>query len=156
MRVNHDYLLLCDLLDDVVVNRNNLGTPLFNKLGLIVPMVAVEIIFFNDRNEFLMTYREDEHFEGWHFPGRILRFGSDFDHELRQLCEKELGVTRFDCSFLFPMNYNKHIKRGHVVSMVFSGALLQEPRRGEWFSEIPPDAIEDHADLYWFMVENMK
>lgn len=151
--VDLNKLLLCDLIDDVIDDPNRLGTPLFNKLCGIVPMVAVEVVLVNSNNQVFMSYREDEFFAGWHFPGRILRFGNDLDSEITALFNRELEVYNFRYSLMFPLNNNKHIKRGHIVSLVYFATSTENPGWGEWFDTIPENTIEDHIDLYELYLE---
>lgn len=153
VKIDQNKLFLCDVLSDVVDNPNSLGTPIFNKLCEILPMVAVEVVLVDEHNRVFMSYRCDEHFVGWHFPGRTLRMGNDIDKELNDLFTKEFGITEFEYSFMFVLNNNKHIKRGHIVSLVYIATSTQNPGWGEWFDVIPENTIDDHIDLYKFYLD---
>ena len=144
---DEDKLMLVDMLNDVVTNKNRLGTPLFNKIADLIPLVAVEIVLYNTKGEIFLTYRDDENFTGWHFPGRILRFGNTFEDELLKVLEYEVGITNVDYRFLLPRNYSH--SRGQEVSIVFLGLCdSSEMGKGSWFTSLPDDTLPQYKELY--------
>jgi len=55
--------------------RQGLPEELFLFVSELTPMINVDLLIKNDRNETLLTWRADNFYgPGWHIPGGIIRF----------------------------------------------------------------------------------
>lgn len=117
----------------------------------IVPFVACEVVITNEKREIFLTWRQDEWWIGWHFPGGLMRYVESFDERLAKTVEKELGVRLKKYRFLFPINYLCQ-KRGHVVGLAFHCITDKLPSGGKFFSKLPKDIIPGHKE-FWIKAE---
>ncbi len=125
----------------------------FDILCKIITHLACELIVINRRKEILLTFRQDKIWQGWHFPGGLLRYREAFKSRLEQVAKLELQTKLKTAKFLFPINYVKS-QRGHDVSLVFLCELKGEPKTGQWFKQMPKNIIPEHRAL-WKKVKYM-
>jgi colanic acid biosynthesis protein WcaH len=119
----------------------------FDILCKIITHVACELIILNQHKEILLTYRHDKIWQGWHFPGGILRYREAFESRLKQVAKLELQAKLKTAKFLFPFNYING-QRGHDVSLVFLCELKSKPKIGKWFKQMPKNIISEHKELW--------
>lgn len=119
----------------------------FEALVKVVPFVACELVIVNNKKELLLTYREDEYWQGWHFPGGLMRFNDSFAKRIREVAKNELGIRVKDYKFLFPMNYT-HSPRGHAVGLVFICITKDKPKDGRFFATMPKAIIKGHREVW--------
>ena len=56
-------------------SRAGLPDDIFYLVSRLTPMINVDLLIVNERNEKLLTWREDQFYgPGWHIPGGIIRF----------------------------------------------------------------------------------
>ncbi len=127
--------------------EKGLQQEVFDALTPVTTHVACEMVVANQRDEILLTYRRDSFWQGWHFPGGLLRFKESFFNRLKITAREELGVKLLSAKFLFPLNYI-HSARGHDASYVFLCKIQDKPKDGKWFKKIPKDIIPEHRGLW--------
>ena len=127
--------------------EKGLQQEVFNVLCGVVTHVACELVIINNKKEKLLTFRKDKFWNGWHFPGGLLRYRENFSSRLKQVAKMELGVKLISAKFLFPINYINS-KRGHDVSLVFLCKLNGKPKIGKWFKIMPKNIIPEHKILW--------
>lgn len=115
--------------------------PLVRALG--IPPTSVEVVIVQDGQVYL-TYRDDAHFTGHHFPGGYI-FGypdnEEFEDTANRVAQRELGVTVEVVEVIGVVNHPK-TERFHDVSVLLLCRVTGgELRNGEWFSEFPPDLL---------------
>jgi len=145
---------LVSLLKKIDKPHEGLPQPVFDALVKIVPFAACELAVVNDKGEFLLTWREDEWYKGWHFPGGLFRFRESFKERIKQVARKELGVNITKYKFLFVKDCSQS-QRGHVVSLVYRCEAAKIPKRGQFFSKMPKNIIAGHEEL-WKMIKKCK
>lgn len=138
---------LASLLRKIPHPEKGLPQEVFRALTRIVPFCACELVVKNSQGEMLLTWRHDEWWKGWHFPGGLMRFGESFGESLRRTVKRELGVKLKKFQFLFPINYNRG-PRGHGVSLVFLCKLSGTPKDGRYFAKMPKNLITIHKSLW--------
>lgn len=143
---------LSKLLEKIQRPQGDLPQPVFDALVKVVPFISCELAVLNARGEILLTWRDDAYWTGWHFPGRLIRYGENFSHCIRTTARRELNIRIPRATFLFPMDYHKTCPRGHAVSLVFLCPTRQKPKDGKFFARMPNDIISDHR-LLWRMVK---
>jgi colanic acid biosynthesis protein WcaH len=146
---------------------STLGLPddIFYLVSRLTPMINVDLLIVNERNEKLLTWREDQFYgPGWHIPGGIIRFKEFAETRISKVAELELGGT-VSCEprpmvVREIMNPNRDI-RGHFISMVYK-CKLTGPLRSEdeapnsdqllngqwrWFASMPANMIRPHLQF---------
>lgn len=133
------------------VHQGNWGpvfTPLIQKL---VPAVAELIII--DQQRVLLTYREDEHYRGWHTPGGYVGPGETWHEAASRIAMRELtcDVTHVEHVASFLQNDDPRLIN---LANVLVCRLTPEsiPTTGEWFTEFPHDILP-HQKKFWPIIE---
>ena len=73
-----------------------LGEELFMAVSTLVPIVNVDLLVYNSKGQFLLTWRDDPHCGiGWHVPGGCIRFKETFEQRIRKVAKNELSLTGF-------------------------------------------------------------
>jgi len=126
--------------------EKGIGSDLFDAIIKIVPQVAVEALIVDNINhpkKILVTWRKDNNYTGWHFPGGFIRFGSSFNKTLRDVIKREIGVEIKKIKDT-GVKYSKTDKRGHTVGLVFLVEIAGKPTVGKWFSSVPKKLLKCH------------
>jgi len=149
-------------LDALVPNaRKGLPQDVFYFISRLTPMVNVDLLIKNEKNQTLLTWRRDEFYNGWHIAGGIVRFKELFADRLHAVAKQEFGATiDFDpapIGTFEKINTSRDI-RGHFIANLFRCRLtspLDESMRchdplnakhGQWYwhSECPKELIPQH------------
>ena len=139
----NDLVALLKKIDDP---HGGLPQPVFDALCGTVPFVACELVVMNKKGELLLTWREDQWWKGWHFPGGLMRHRETVDERIKKMALHETGLHVKKYKFLFPINYHSS-HRGHSVSLVFL-ANGEHVEQGTFFKTMPKDIIPDHRVLW--------
>lgn len=129
-----------------------LGDEIFLSISSLTPVVNVDLLVqrsFNGKKYTLLTWRSDDFYLGWHFPGGILRFREFIATRIGKVAESELDskVTRAQG----PIAINEIIcserdERGHFISLLYSVDLISYPDlREEIYEKIPVTGV-----VRWF------
>lgn len=138
---------LVELLRKIDYPHIGVSQEIFNALVKIVPYVACELAISNSNGEFLLTWREDEYWKGWHFPGGLLRFRESFDERIQNVAREELGIHVANIKFMQVFNFLDDT-RGHTVQLLFLCDTPDQPKNGEWFKDAPADILAHHRVLF--------
>lgn len=138
---------LVALLKKIDNPHQGLPQPVFDALIKIVPFAACELAVVDGKGGILLTWREDEWYKGWHFPGRLMRFRESFEECIKNAAQDELNIKISSHKFLFVKDYSQS-PRGHVVSLVFRCQTTETVKQGKFFKKMPKDIIEDHKELW--------
>lgn len=131
---------------------------LFLFVSRLTPMVNVDLLIKNPKNETLLTWREDAYYGPcWHIPGGIVRFKETAALRIRKVAASELGASvEFGKE---PVAINELMAesrntRGHFISLLYECSLASPlapaleyksgiPGKGEWawFANCPADFI---------------
>ncbi|HNY97515.1 MAG TPA: NUDIX domain-containing protein [Candidatus Pacearchaeota archaeon] len=134
------------LLGKIKNPENGLPQPIFDALAKLTPFVACEIVLASPEG-ILLTWRDDQWWKGWHFPGGLMRFREDFLDRIQKVAQQELGISIQKYDFLFLKNCNA-ADRAHVISLVFRCYAKSRPKKGRFFKKMPSDIIEGHKDIW--------
>jgi len=131
--------------------RSGIGDDLLNFVLKLVPYTGIELYIKNEKNEFLLSYRNDEFYHGWHFIGGMLRCRESWANRIIETAIKEIGVEiEFDeLPFFVKENWNEKIDpRGHSINLLFRASIKKgnESNLRLW------DGTRNlcNGDLYWF------
>jgi len=139
---------------------NGLGNELFLSLSRLTPIVNVDLLVqksFGGRLHTLLSWRSDDFYLGWHFPGGVLRFKEKLKSRVKRVAEQELSspITNIEG----PLEINETINplrdvRGHFLSFLYSVELSSYPEVGaddsneeiksgtlKWFLQAPNDLL---------------
>lgn len=169
MKISHHSL--ARLLTRSIPNpERGLGEHWFHTLSSLTPMVNVDLLIQRSHDamrQTLLTFRQDQFYDGWHFPGGVIRFKESFEARIHEVASIELGcsVTNISMPIMVQnlINPTRRI-RGHFVSILFRCELTSHldterkhhwagnPTGGawSWFSEPPKDLIYQHANYEQF------
>lgn len=87
-----DELKKC-IQDEGIVPENRLGDELFLFASTLMPVVNVDLLVFNDKDQVLLSWRNDPHCGcGWHVPGGCLRFKETLENRVHKTAINEFGV----------------------------------------------------------------
>lgn len=107
--------------------KKGLGDDLFHFISSLTPMVNVDLLIRNDKNETLLTWRHDKfHGPGWHIPGGIIRFKETIEERLAQVAFQELKVKishQKKPILVETMLNNERDIRGHFISLLYECKL---------------------------------
>lgn len=141
--------------------RKGLPQEVFLFASGITPMVNVDLLIRNDKEQTLLTWRDDGYYEpGWHVPGGIIRFKERIEARLMAVAMTELGAEIDFLPVPLAMNELIHPKRntrGHFISLLYEcvltsgpeprlACLTGSPQAGQWMwhDKCPDDIISVH------------
>ncbi|MBI5579768.1 MAG: NUDIX domain-containing protein [Deltaproteobacteria bacterium] len=116
-----------------IVQNPSKGLPeeVFLFVTRITPMINVDLLIKNEKNQTLLTWRDDDYYSpGWHVPGGIIRYKETIDDRIRAVAKNELGAeVRFNH---VPIAINEVIhetrkNRGHFISLLYRCSLVKPP-----------------------------
>lgn len=115
----------------------------FNRIVKLVPFIACELIIVNKKKEFLLAWRHDKYWRGWHFPGGLLRYRETFEERIQAVARDELGIHINSFRFIDVFNYLDD-PRGHSICLLFLCRTPDTPMTGKWFRKTPKNIIKHH------------
>ncbi|MDD5600039.1 MAG: hypothetical protein PHV82_18990 [Victivallaceae bacterium] len=141
--------------------RKGLPEEVFLLISRLTPLVNVDLLIKNEKDQTLLTWREDDFFlPGWHIPGGIIRYKECAAERIRAVAADELGCgVRFGNN---PLAVNEIMirekNRGHFISLLYECILCGSPdakleykgnalKNGQWFwhDRCPDNLLEVHA-----------
>jgi hypothetical protein len=130
--------------------------PIWRALLKIVPIPSVEVIITKSGKDFLLTYRQDDDWNGWHIPGGFIAPGESIQKACERVAKRELGIRvkyhHLISAFSWPDS-----PYGNDFSLICLCSTDQSSKVGKFFSEIPPDAVLHHREfLLDFLTGSMK
>lgn len=129
--------------------EKGIGKDLFDAIITIVPQTCIEAIVVDNidgPSKILVTWRDDEHYHGWHFPGGYIRFGDNYEQTVKKVINRELqaGVKKLKFTGVLISNVDS---RGHTLGAVFLVELDVNSTKGEWFNHVPKNLLAHHKEL---------
>ena len=153
--------------------QKGLGTELFHFVSSLIPVVNVDLIIFNPKGQILLSWRDDPHTgQGWHFPGRCLRFAETLEEAVQRCAEEEIGTVvqaeEKPCYILQMIEKKQRPienqrERAHFISLAYRCKVPEnfqinndrknenEPGYLRWFNTLPEDLLPGHECYrdYW-------
>lgn len=135
----------------------HLPKELFKQIIKLMPGTVVELVISRDGKDYLLTYRKDEDFKGWHFPGGFLGYRETFEAACQRIAKRELGVSLKNIWALDVLNYiNGEDPRAHLVAHVFRAEAVGAPKTGEYFTEPPKETLPHFNPIMEVIKRNTK
>jgi len=138
----------------------HVGLPdeLFDYVRRVVPMVGVELIIHSEEKGFLLRYRDDAFYKGWHFVGGLLRFRESWSERIQKTAKNEIGtpVVHDAHPFQIVENIEEDMDpRTHSINLLFHCTLtdtencksLSDGELG-WFKEMPRNILKMHTKYF--------
>lgn len=126
--------------------EKGIGSELFDAIVTVVPQTCIEAIVVDNiekPSRILVTPRDDEHYQGLHFPGGYIRFGDTYEQTVRKVINRELQVGVKNLKFTGVLTGGVD-SRGHTLGTVFLVELDGDPSIGQWFDNVPLELLDDH------------
>lgn len=144
-----DEARLVELIDVLVREEKalpRLPGAVFEIIGHLVPLIAVEVGITRAGGEILLTHRCDHHWNGWHLPGGFLGVRETLAAACNRIAQRELAIEvslqRVVDTFCWPDH-----PQGSVLSMVCQCKARGFPGAGRWFKGPNEPMIRYHADF---------
>ena len=80
------------------IENPNIGLPedIFYFLSTIIPMINVDLLIKNEKNQILLSWRDDKYCNtGWHIPGSIIRFKESITERVIKTVQTSFVITHF-------------------------------------------------------------
>ena len=112
------------VLDKAIPNPNiGLNKEIFEYISRTTPLINVDLLIKDEKNRTLLAWRDDKYAkQGWHIPGRIVRYRETLEDDVKMCAEIEIGVpvefnpNPIKITEFFHPDYNV---RGHFVSLLY-------------------------------------
>jgi ADP-ribose pyrophosphatase YjhB (NUDIX family) len=154
-----------EILESHILNpTKGLPEEVFLFVSRITPMINVDLLIKNVKNQTLLTWRDDGYYlPGWHVPGGIIRYKEKIFDRVRAVGQNELGAeVTFDP---VPITINEVIHetrkhRGHFISLLYRCSFVEQPderlrcksalpNQNEWlWHDACPDNIISVHEIY--------
>lgn len=122
-------------------------------LHKLVPLPAVEVLITrNNGTEFLLTYRSDEYWEGWHIPGGFIKLkDKSIERTFNRIARDEVGISGVhSLNLVTVVMWEEHAYGGSPVSILYSCLPNEDVKESEtmrFFSSIPINIISHHSEF---------
>lgn len=149
---------------ETIKPEKGLGQELFLLISSLVPIVNVDLLVYNNKGQFLLTWRDDSHCgKGWHIPGGCIRFKETCAERIKKVAKNELGIENiqfeedpikvFEIISTERREINNQNERGHFVTLVYKCFAPieftidnQKQKQGDvgymkWFDHLPDDLL---------------
>lgn len=134
------------------------GAEVFRELGKKTVGYYIDFALIRD-GEVYLTYREDEHYLGWHFPGFCRTPETEVIDDCQRAITKELGD---DVKILSMQSLHGedrvHDPRNHHFSdlmlLEFKGEPFGKEGKGQWFSAMPEDMLVTQV-CFWPKIDHL-
>lgn len=144
--------------------EKGIGKDLFLLVSSLVPIVNVDLLVYNNKGQFLLTWRDDPHSgRGWHVPGGCIRFRETYEERIKKVAQKELGIPEIKYDKepvkIFEIISHEHRdienqnERAHFITLVYKcyapepfSIDNQKAKEGEigymaWFDHLPDNLL---------------
>ena len=101
-----------------------------------------------------LTYRSDQHYRGWHFPGFFRLPEMPLLENCQEAASREFGdqFRILGVEPIFTFDQEDDTNRFHHATNLMLTQYSGEPQNGEWFSEMPENILRLHR-RYWPHIE---
>ena len=130
---------LIDELEKIIRNpHSGLPEEVFLLATRITPMVNVDLLIRNNKNQTLLTWRGGNYYSpGWLIPGGIIRYKENMSDRINHVARTELGVeVEFHAQPILIseiIRSPKILNRGHFISFLFECLIrAQFNRHSNW------------------------
>jgi ADP-ribose pyrophosphatase YjhB (NUDIX family) len=109
----------------------------------LVMQTAVEVLLTNAEGAFLLTWRSDDFWHGWHIPGGYVAPEETTEAACRRIARRELGVDVTLRKLAGAYTWTDH-PYASMISIVCQCDCGQAPSDGRYFAAIPDGVLPNH------------
>lgn len=144
--------------------KEGIGEDLFLFVSSLTPIVNVDLLVYNSKGQFLLSFRDDRHCgRGWHIPGGCVRLRETIDERIKAVACTELHLDNIAYEkqpikiFEIICNEERQIdcqdERSHFITLVYKcyvpdsyqiNNMMKENEAGflRWFDKLPDDLLD--------------
>ena len=143
---------LANLLRELAEERTDIiPEEVWFALHELIPMPAVEVLITRDNGkEFLLIYRKDKFWDGWHVPGGFVKIKESLIDACRRIAESEVRIDISGLKLIDVVKYEHHPYGGSPVGIFYVCSPVGEVKETEtmhFFKEAPENMIPGHSQL---------
>jgi ADP-ribose pyrophosphatase YjhB (NUDIX family) len=112
----------------------------------VVPMPSVEVIVTKSGLDFLLTYRQDKDWHGWHIPGGFIAPRESIQKACERVAGRELGIDVTYHHLIDAYSWPDS-PYGNDLSLICLCSTDQTPKVGKFFSAIPDNTVLHHREF---------
>lgn len=144
--------------------EKGLGAELFLFASTLMPVINVDLLVMNERDQILLSWRDDPYCgRGWHVPGGCIRFMETIEERIQKTAVCELGqkvIPDMESVKVVEIMEKQHRdgildqrERAHFITLAVRGKVpsdyvIPEERRQtrnagclEWFDGLPEELL---------------
>lgn len=125
----------------------SLPFPILEAIRELAPAVVVELCILDRHGAVLLTWRDDEHWRGWHFPGGFLGPAESVAQGCARIAGRELGAGFALAGVVGVESWPAH-PFASPVALLCRGTLDRPPSEGRFFAEPPDDLIVEQRTYF--------
>ena len=124
--------------------------------------VPIELAIFNKNDQILLTYREDEEYQGFHMPGTVLQNNETVPNALERLFNTEIkGLKLSEPKSIGWLEINKGSGEGknnsrHEISLLHQCMLIEPDNETKYnffeLSKLPENTLPHHSKIIREMI----
>ena len=142
--------LLAGLLDEMREKDKGFipnGAWLSVQATFALPYVEVLVMTEDSPPKFLLTYRRDPHWHGWHIPGGIWRTQHTEAEAVRKVAKDELGISVKFVAEVMTEKWADHPYGNPISHVCIARALepIKETLGMQFFSQVPNAMVIHHG-----------
>jgi hypothetical protein len=124
-----------------------LPLPILSALRSLAPVVVVELCIVDAQRAVLLTWRDDEHWRGWHFPGGFMGPRESLAEACSRVAQRELGAAFALSGVVGVESWPSH-PFASPVALLCRGTLDRAPSDGRYFADPPDDLIAEQRTYF--------
>lgn len=113
----------------------------------LVPLPVVELGIVGQRGGLLLTWREDENWRGWHFPGGFMAPWESVSEACKRIARSEVGADFVLEGIAGVESWPDH-PYAAAVSILCRGKLDGAPVKGSFFAQPPKDIVDTQISFF--------
>lgn len=121
--------------------------PVLAALKGVAPLPVAELCVAGPEGGVLLTWRDDDYWRGWHFPGGLIAPGESLAAACDRIAARELaagfaleGVAGVECWPAHPW--------ADIVAILCRGRLDRAPADGRFFATPPDDLLAEQRPYF--------
>jgi len=143
------------------INGGFLPKEVWLAINKLVPRPVIELIVTrNEGREFLLVYRRDEWWDGWHVPGGYMLNNETIEDAANRMSRKDLGigVAGLKVIGVFPQLKHPYYGGSPLSIIIVCGPIgeIEENVDMRFFDHVPEPMIFNHAKIAGHYLEYLK
>ena len=119
---------------------------IWRNLISLVPIPSVEVIITRTGKDFLLTYRKDKDWDGWHIPGGFILPRESIEDACKRVAKKELQIDvkfqKITTAYSWPDS-----PYGNDLSIICICNTKERPHKVKFFTKVPEKMVPHHEEF---------